>query len=293
MGSRQLIIDCKDQLEGMFQETYFETRDHYVEQIPLERFALKNAHGICARSLMLQITKSNYPISAPTLFFPEYCWNSQNAEYSRKLSERDGELHVVYAGSVLMRTNDGEYAIESYRWLADILIANNIHYHIYPINGAGSQEDLREEFAALYPETPYFHFHEPVFGDAWLPELSQYDAGVAFCFPAAGDPSRNIITLAGSRRWYAGKAADYLDAGVVLLTSTDSLNGWLAKRYGFGEAVDWRDANSSEFWQSFAKRIKEGAFDLPKARAKWSIDEHASRLESFYDKVLARAEAQR
>lgn len=292
-GISPIIVDCKDQLKGMFQESYFESRPHFTEQVPLEQFALENADGICSRSLMPQIVKPEYCISAPTLFYPEYCWNSGNQESAAKLSALDGELHVVYAGSMLLKTKDGEYAVESYRWLAEVLIANNIHFHIYPINGAGDLEELRSGFAELYPTTPYFHFHEPVFDDEWLSLLGQYDVGVAFCFPDETDPSRNIITEEASGRWYAGKVADYIDAGVVLLTNANSLNGWLAKRYGFGDMVDWVGVNSAEFWQSFANRVLEGEFDLPSAKEKWSITEHAPRLESFYEKVISHSDLQR
>ena len=290
-GIGPIIIDCKDQLEGMFHQHYFEDQPTRMEQIRLEQFALENADGICSRSLMPQIAKPAFEISAPTLFYPEFCWNEKDAEYSKKLSARDGDLHVVYAGTMLLKTEDGEYAVESYRWLAEILVANKIHYHIYPINGAGELHELRNDFAELERETPYFHFHEPVFGSEWLAELSQYDAGVAFCFPDEKGATRNIVTTAGASRWYAGKVADYLDVGAVLWTSADCLVGWLAERYGFGEAIDWKDANSSEFWQSFEKRVKDGAFNLPMAREKWSIAEHAPRLEEFYNRVISLSDA--
>ena len=181
-GIRPIVVDCYDQHEGMFRDSFYDALPQYLEQAPLERFSLEHADGLCCRNLMLQQAKQTYKISAPTLFYPEYCWNSDSFLAAEKLHDRDGELHVVHGGSIVLKTKEGEYTFDSYRWLAEILIENKIHYHTYPTIDPGELEDLRNDFTQLQRESPYFHFHEPVFGDDWLTELSQYDVGIAFSF---------------------------------------------------------------------------------------------------------------
>ena len=286
-GIGPVVVDCYDQFHGMFNDSYFQTRPQFKEQVPLERFVLENADGVCCRNLMLQYAKPAYKISAPTLFYPEYCWNSKHPHRSVKLHEHDGELHVLYAGSVVLKTKDGAFTFESYHWLAEVLCQLNIHFHIYPTIDPAEFDEMLNEFTRMQREMHYFHYHEPVFGDEWLAELSQYDVGIAFSFPETEELPEKMFTTAASKSMYASKITDYLDAGVVTLTNSGCLLGWLTKRYGIGDCVDWKGVHDPEFWRSLSERVLNGKFGLTTARSNWSISQHTQRLADYYDSVLA------
>ena len=70
----------------------------------------------------------------------------------------------------------------------------------------------------------------------------------------AGVPKK-ITTDFGLTAGLAGKASDYLNTGLVTLSSPGGISGWLTFRYGFGE------------------------YDLVAARNKWSIAGHSQALQ--------------
>lgn len=281
-----VIVDPYDIFEDAFEDSFYASLPHMVKQRDMEGPVLTPTDGVCSRDLMYQAAKHRHNIGAPSLFFPEFCWNDLEVDPANKLHHRDGELHVVFGSSIVLKTDEGDYTFESYLWLAKILNENAIHFHIYPMIHPSEQEQLTRELLQLQDKMPYFHFHEPVFGDAWLTELSQYDVGVCFSFADEVGMPKKITTDAGMRVGLGGKVADYLDAGLVTLSNPGGMNGWLTKRCGFGECVDWQGVNDAAFWRSFSTRVLNGEFDLETARNKWSIAAHSQRLADFYEAVI-------
>ena len=282
-----VVVDPYDRFEGVFGDVFYESLPHMAEQRDKEGAVLSLADGMCNRDLMCQIVGERQKEGAPNVFFPEFCWNDRAVKLSDKLHHQDGKLHVVFASSMVAKTQEGDYTFDSFYWLAKILNENAIHFHIYPMTDPAEREQLSQDFSQLQRDMPFFHFHEPIFGDAWLEELSQYDVGVAFSLPDEEEVPENMYTTAASKSWYASKIADYLDAGLVLLTNPGSMVAWLAKRYRFGECVDWQDVHDAEFWRSFSSRVLDGEFDLATARNNWSNSRHTARLAKFYDSMLA------
>ena len=285
-----VVIDPYDSFEGGFEDWFYETQPHRVEQREKEGAILAMADGICSRDLVVQTGRHRFSPQAPNAFYSDYCWNDPNLVLSDKLHCHDGELHVVFASSIMLKTKQGEFTYESYHWFAKILNENAIHFHIYPMIAPAEQAQLRREFSQLERDMPYFHFHEPIFGDAWLTELSQYDVGVCFSFVDAPGMPKKSLTDTAMKFGIGAKVTDYLDAGLVTLSSPGGLNGWIAKRYGFGECVDWQGVHDPAFWRSFSARVLNGEFDLATARKEWSIAAQSQRLVDFYESVICQTE---
>ena len=232
-----VVVDPYDIFEGTFENEFYTALPRMLERRGKESAVLTCADGICSRDLMVQAPRHRLNLCTPSVFFPEFCWNDQTVKLSEKLHCRDGELHVVFGSSIVLKTSDGEYTYESYHWLAKILNENAVHFHIYPMIHPDELESLKREFSQLERDLPYFHLHEPVYGDEWLTELSQYDVGVCFTFADAAGMPKKITTDVGLNTGLGNKISDYLDAGLVMLTSTGGISGWLTSRYGFGEAL--------------------------------------------------------
>ncbi len=96
-------------------------------------------------------------------------------DFSRKLSDADGEIHTVAPGRVI------GIAFEELK----ILASQRIHLHLYVQNYL----NLREIFIASATAAmgPYFHLHPTCLPSGWVQEFSQYDAGWLHCFTSEND----------------------------------------------------------------------------------------------------------
>jgi hypothetical protein len=84
-----------------------------------------------------------------------------------------------------------------------------------------------------------------------------------------------------------GAIADFLDAGVYLLTNADTFVSWLVNRLGFGINVTLKNLQSEEFWAALLEKVKTNRAIFSEARARWSIRQNAPRLVLFYEWVAA------
>ena len=85
--------------------------------------------------------------------------------FSRKLSEKDGEVHTLIVGRMI---GLGEIGLQ-------FLATHGIHVHLYTENYHSSREKLLNYYMKTFPN--YFHLHSHVPPTGWTEEFSKYDAG--------------------------------------------------------------------------------------------------------------------
>lgn len=138
-----------------------------------------------------------------------------------KLSETDGKVHLVYAGTFSL-------APGSHRnFLADMeLVAEgDIHVHVYPLT---FDVEERRKLDRITEDHPNIHFHEPVKTTELVQELAQYDFGWLH-FPVMTDNIRSAS---------ATKLYEYVLAGIPTIVNTEGRIADFVRRTGCGILVD-------------------------------------------------------
>ena len=109
------------------------------------------------------------------IVFYSYVSNSVvPSQLRRKISEKDGETHIVYIWTATSRIKDDHYDL---REIFRILASYGIHTHMYvSIWGAKDQA-----YPRLANESAFIHYHGHLDQKSLLQEIMQYDFGWA-CF---------------------------------------------------------------------------------------------------------------
>lgn len=145
-------------------------KDYHV--LETERRAITECNGlIFVTSSIKNICESAYSIDQkPTLIFPNYIPRRLiPSTLRRKLSEKYGEIHIVYAGSLDSVNLGGHYDLKDiFKAIAD----QGINIHIY-------SSKVNPEYEAFADSSNYIHYHGHLEIKKLLQEITQYDYGWA------------------------------------------------------------------------------------------------------------------
>ena len=278
----KVVADCYDQISGVISEHFLALEPNRRIDAGVERAALPRADGIVARNLETQYLKRHLrlPFPPPRLYFPEYCWGDIAGQ--RKLSEEDGELHVVYGGTVWLeqRFPDADFG---FLWLGRLLAGYGIHLHVYPGNVPAErfEQDLRD-YRELEQQTSFFHLHGPI-GDnrEFLAELSRYDVGLLVSRSHLESGRTSQYSAWKYRYCYANKFPDYMDAGLLAVINAENFCFKLARRLGVALPAN-DEIFQPNFWQKVRRCLPEVKSRIPAGRARWDLAANAPRLADFY-----------
>jgi hypothetical protein len=199
----------------------------------------------------------------------------------RRHVRSDGEIRVVSVGWV----GKGDSSI-----LRTIraLCADRIHVHMY-VNPFQRETDPEiEDYRELKKQSHYFHFEQPVFGDAYWEHLSRYDFGLSVCEPLVFGETPVSVTMDSLHGAGSSRLTDYILAGLGIIISPGLRFQWfLARRYGaVVVSVSHGFFQSPQVVLESALRLK--AESRPKNVSAITTRGVARRLGEFYSKVAAR-----
>lgn len=267
--------------EHMFSR---ETVRHFDKS--LERSVFARADGHVCRNLEMQLfarREKNFP-PGRRIFFPDYAWC--NRSNRPKLSEKDGELHLFYAGSVWIEKVFPELDGDGgYLWLAELLTKQKIHLHIYPSRSALDDfEEVFEHYRELEKQSRYLHLHRTISDSSqFIEEVSQYDIAINI-YRSTVDGGGPVFYHDLKKDFgYANKLADAIDGNVYLMIN-DGFVLRLAKRLNVGIQADssmYEDA----FWSNLKDRVLRNRIDQSSAKQRWSLLSNAPRLVRYYDEL--------
>jgi hypothetical protein len=252
-----------------------------------ERFCLENADGIVHKGPDLEIDfyrNAGYKIKAPALQFQDYCIEEFIVKDPLpKLSDRDGETHIVYTGNVLsMNLPKRRYGFAQFGELAEIFANQKIHFHIYPNPYQLGDFSWYEVFAQ---KTPYFHIHDSLPIGELNKEISQYDYGAWIHFREGTMHTHEAFSTA-----IGNKLFTYLEAGLPIIINDELAYGCeLLNQYGIGIVLSKPDLKN--FNRILEKVDYENLrHNVEKAKAILSMDNQIDRLEDFYAMFLKETE---
>lgn len=249
-----------------------------------EKYCLEHADGIIRKGPPFEIDyyrQQGYEIKCPEIQWMEYCDEDLFADTNaKKLSGEDGELHLVFTGSI---SSDPKYRYKYFIPLGKQLAKQKIHFHIYP---TPFECIISKEYIELDKKEKYFHFHKPVPFKELSMEIAKYDWGL-FIHPIYGEKNIPRMTQDKVRVSMGNKLFSYLEAALPVIVSDHlEIVKETIEKYRIGFAI--RDKELP----SLKEMIKSCDYaglrkNVLKVRNELSLKNQVYNLVEFYERVVS------
>ncbi len=189
---------------GFFEDDDETTMTKYREE---ERMANEQSDKrIYATEGIKDYIENRYSVDVDDdLIFYNYVSESiMPRHFQEKLSNRDGNTHIVYVGCVTSVVEDSHYDLrEVFKDIAD----NQIHIHIYPTKNIITQSS--HSYKKLDDTSEFIHLHNNLSRRNLLQEITQYDYGWAGLNRAENNKHLEIVL--------PNKVTEYIASGLPIL----------------------------------------------------------------------------
>jgi len=247
-----------------------------------EKYCLENSNGILHKGSPDELeffNDKNVSLPKNQLSFSTYSSKEFSVPINKnKLSKKDKEIHIVYAGFFF---NDEE-SVKIITNRFNEILSQNLHLHVYahvnhiPKNQAEAYfKDLLQGFT----KSEYFHIHPALGPKEIIKEMTKYDYSLWI---------NTLNQKLPDNKYHSGnKVASYLEAGVPMIYSKESLYiDELMKHYGLGEL------GFKKNFKGLRKRLKKLNYkEIERktidAREDFDMDKNFPRLERFIEEVVA------
>ncbi|ADB74895.1 glycosyltransferase [Geodermatophilus obscurus] len=200
-----------------------------------------------------------------------------DAPRSPRLSDRDGQPHTVVAGRPSGLDLDWVLA----------LAARGVHTHLYgQVRAPGPKGSWTGWLDAALAAAPGFvHVHPPVGPEAWVRELSRYDAGWLHRFDSANDGDLRRATWDDLNS--PARLPVYLAAGLPLLQQANPGSLVSVERVlrRDGTGLFYRDADDVAAVLAGELASRRGAAAALAVREQHTFDAHADRVVDLFRSV--------
>ncbi len=246
-----------------------------------EKFVFENVHGICHKGPGYELEyyrEHGYKVTSPNIRWFDHCDEDLFVDPGQveRLSQKDGEIHLVYTGTV---SDDPGKRYVNYIPLARALNDQKVHLHIY---SSPQQVSTHKRYKALDRELPYFHFHASVPYSELSMEIARYDWGLWWHEPTG----ERRATIHKQKVAIGNKMFSYLEAALPIIVGDHNGGGRpLIEEKGIGITMNKGD------YATLGKKLEEVDKEkmdenVIKARKEWSLVDNGKRLTDFYEKVL-------
>ncbi len=134
----------------------------------------------------------------------------QKYNLNRKLSKKDGQIHVVYGGGWHFRD---DCTSDSFFKLHESLLKNKCHVHLYTKISDNRKKKILEDFENKYPN---FHYEGYISHNKFIEECTKYDFGTDFNGFLKQKNSIFVKTV------FSNKNFDYIAAKLPILTNMEA-----------------------------------------------------------------------
>ncbi len=274
----KVIFDDYDVMTGMVNVDL--VRRGQPGQLELELFCLKNADGLCCRSLETQYVfrRLNTVQTARRIYFPDYMWGALLPGNPVAVHGSRKDRTLVYCGSY----PDLDPRNTSNNWIstmAAVLRPGGYTLHLYPT--ASCDPDYQRHFSE---SNLVFHRHrDPV---NLIHEMARYTAGLQ----VPNRMYRMTMRYGPEKRRYSTscKIFDYLDAGLPVCIEDQRFQAWILNRYDAAVHLEQALLNTpdikgaDDILNAKKNRIHSR---LPEISRKLAVGGQIHRLIRFYEKI--------
>ena len=192
------------------------------------------------------------------------------SQLRRRISETDGQTHVVYIGTVTSRIKDSHYDLrEIFRKIASY----GIHVHMY-VSIWGAKDKAYQHLA---DENDLIHYHGHLDQKSLLQEIPQYDFGWAGFNANRKNREHLDVVL-------PNKVFEYIGCGLPVLAFPHKNMRKFLGRYNVGLVFDSVDEMASQLKNGKLESVRRNVLN---SRYKFTVDKNISRLIQYYKEMHA------
>jgi glycosyltransferase involved in cell wall biosynthesis len=205
------------------------------------------------------------------LVFPNYVSRSYLPRFpGKKLSENDGEIHIVYVGCITSLLRESHYyLLEIFREVA----RHKLHIHIHPTSNLITRSSRAYE--ALAAKSEFIHYHKHMDRRRLLRQLTRYDYGWA---GLNGARNREHLEIA-----LPNKVIEYVACGLPILAFPHEAIKYFIERNGVGIVGKNADDLARQLGEV---DLSEFRSNLRKCRQSVIIEEKIRQLIDFYRQLM-------
>ena len=228
-----------------------------------EGVANRGAAGrVYSTPYQMEEAKKLYGISGPSLVYYNYASEADlPARFLPKLSEKNGNVHMVYEGGIGGNTH------RDFRSLFVDLAKKGIHIHIYPTF-------FNQEIAQYFSAHKTIHYYHPLSPKQIMEEMTQYDFGIIPFNLEKGNKRFLDSTI-------ANKLFEYLAARLPVIASPLQSYVDYFKKNLIGITFE----NAQDIIGNIPK-LKEIAEKTDFSKQIFTYEGEIGRLETFYEKII-------
>lgn len=260
-------------------------------EINAERYCFENSDGILSKGAPEEldflkgrtILGENIKLPELRINFLPYCSDEFIIPLNKKkLSKKEKEFHLIYAGGLHINRE----ALNSYINIIKQITSQKIHLHIYSKTQHLSKEEDKKNLNPIINEflgNKYFHIEYAVDPKKLIYETSKYDFGIEmFCFE---NPHKDNFLF--PKFSTGNKISSFFESGFPFFFSKRfEFEHRLLKKYGLDLSLD-----PNYDFKDFEKKIKKLNYKIIEkkvlsARRDFNIAKHFPRLEKFIDEVV-------
>lgn len=190
--------------------------------------------------------------------------------FKKKLSKRDGQMHIVYIGTVTSLIKGSHYDLgEIFKQIA----SRKMHIHIYI-----SKFSLKDKaYEKLAENSKFIHYHGHLKRRILLREITQYDYGWAGFNVDKNERLADVIL--------PNKIIEYIASGLPILAFPHKVIKSFIEKYKIGIVFEDIDG--------LAQRLKEDGEEISnvkknalKVRNKLTIEKNIDKIIGFYEELM-------
>jgi len=252
------------------RKTLYSSHDEYNQKKALECEKIANTYAdarINVTEGLAEYVINKYPSKGPSLTFNNYVPEDLiPKKLLPKLSNTDGEMHLIYEGTIDATRSGGHYdLLEMFKNIAK----QKIHLHIY------TTRDV-PEYVKLAETNDYVHFHGSKPTKALLEEISQYDFGWAGFNDEKNKDHLDVVL--------ANKVMEYIASGLPIITLNHKTQAKFINDTGLGLVVEDIKDLKSTINSSDTNKLNGLVLSY---RYKYTIEANIHEVIDFYNLVLS------
>ncbi len=187
------------------------------------------------------------------------------SSFKEKLSDKDGQVHIVYEGTLASLQGD-HYDLKS---IFKAIASHSMNIHIYDSH---SNDDYRR----LAETDDFIHYHGHLDPRDLLDELTQYDFGWAGFNVAMNKPHMDVAL--------PNKAFEYIACCLPILSYPHKAQKKFIKEHGVGLVFEGIDEIPKMLTNTEA--LNEIRKSVLKKRFEFTVERNIRKITNFYDYVL-------
>ena len=214
---------------------------------------------------MLEYIRKKYGSKRDIVFYNYMSESMMPNSFKEKLSKKDGNVHIVYEGSLSSFIGDHYDLAEIFEGIA----SHQLHIHIYAANSNLDYKNLAEK-------NSFIHYHGHLDPRQLFEEITKYDFGWAGFNDAKNKPHMDVAL--------PNKTMEYLACGLPTLSFPHEAQKRFIKKYGVGIIIDDLETLPQKLSdRNLLKKVQENVL---RKRLHFTFEKNIGKVIDLYQTLI-------